>query len=273
MKKKIRADKRTKPLARLLLILIITSISAVYGVNLYMNELENEVLGKADLIAVVTAATDLEQGHKLQNTDLSIQEFPRGVVLAGNYSPERRNEIVGQTIMQDLQKGEQITDFKILDTGSDTASIGKRWFLLSNSLGKSNIPLQAGDRVDVICVLPKESGGRESVVILQNILVAKIVANDDQSLYGVSSEEVGTILELSLEEGQKLALAQELGSIELVKRGRNDLAILPVTRTDENEIRDKGDIVSPIKYRRFELISGVESESIYLPDQFRRTGR
>ena len=253
-------------LIRIIILLSITSAAAIWGANWYFSNLEQDVLMELDFFPVIVAAQDLQPGHNLRKQDLAVAELPKSGLVRGNYPDSAYEEIIGKKLCQPIQKGEQITQVKLLNENEQLTGHGKRWYLLKESYPNDGFPLSSGDRVDVICVLPQSDGKRESAVILQNILIAEVLKPNSSS-YGMDDNNQRIILETSLKEAQRLALAQELGAIKLVKRSSLDLAVVPITKTNEDEILGKRPLISPVQYRRIEVINGVESESIYLPIQ------
>ena len=253
-------------LIRIIVLLTITSAAAIWGANWYFSNLEQDVLMELNLFPVIVAAQDLQSGHALRKQDLAVTELPKRGLVRGNYLDSAYEEIIGKKLCQSVQKGEQITRVKLLNENEQLTDHGKRWYLLKESYPNDGFPVSSGDRVDVICVLPQSDGKRESAVILQNILVAEVLKSNSSS-YGMDENNQRIILETSLEEAQRLALAQELGAIKLVKRSSLDLAVTPIAETNEDEILGKRPSISPIRYRRIEVINGVESESVYLPAQ------
>ncbi|MBO8127388.1 MAG: Flp pilus assembly protein CpaB [Firmicutes bacterium] len=249
--------------ARQLVLLVLATGFTGLAVNWYLTGLENEATASAELVPVIVAARDLEEGQALNPADLTIREVPAGFQLEGNYLAGCQKDLVGKTVRYPVQAGEQITEAKLASESEGTA-LGKRWYIIQGKVVVDQSLLKPGDRVDIIAVLVDEDGKRSATCLLQNVLIAQLVEAGGE-LYGMGNNIQGVAVEVSLQDAQKLALAEELGFLKLVKRSKTDLATVPVSSVSESEIGRTKPKTASIPYRRVEIISGVESQSVYLP--------
>jgi pilus assembly protein CpaB len=103
-----------------------------------------------------------------------------------------------------------------------------------------------GSRVDVVATVNSESSGKESKIILQNMLVLAVDTKDTKELDQRSIVGQTVTLAAKPEEALRLALAQSLGELQLVLRPFGDRAIVhsrPARASDLNKpLEGSGDV-------------------------------
>jgi pilus assembly protein CpaB len=222
-----------------LLISLIAAIAAVALAHLYLERLELEI-GGGPRLAVLTAATDLRAGSLLGRERLATRPIPQAYVGQRNILERDAHQVVGVRLGASVAANEPIlwSDVATLAApGRDLSSSiqeGKRAIAIAGNDVTFDGLLRPGDRVDVLFT---RAAGDETSTLLQNLLVLAVGGRLDpgeersgRSLRGAVS------LAVSSEQGQLLTQAQQQGSLTLVLRHPDDIAIvegLPKTeRTD-----------------------------------------
>lgn len=223
-----------------LLISLISAIAAVALAHLYLERLELEI-GGGPRLAVLTAAADLRAGSVLGREQLAIRPIPQAYVGQRNILERDAHQVVGVRLGASVAANEPIlwSDVATLAApGRDLSSSiqeGKRAIAVAGNDVTFDGLLRPGDRVDVLFT---RAAGDETSTLLQNLLVLAVGGRLDpgeeraagRSLRGAVS------LAVSSEQGQLITQAQQQGSLTLVLRNPDDIAIvegLPKTeRTD-----------------------------------------
>lgn len=178
------------------------------------------------LVSVVVAGQDIPFGtsieaHKLTTIQWPAEAVPAGVftdysaLLANNGAEPRRakramaqGELVLASKVSDF--GEKVTIVQTLAPGNRAMAINVN---AQTSVGGFVTP---GDHVDIVLTSQDEKGLR-AVTILQNIRVVGIDQQADELDETAQVARTVTI-EVSPEQGQKLALAQRAGTLSLTLR-------------------------------------------------------
>ncbi len=215
--------------------LIVTMMGiAVAGGSVYMSQellAVEQATASADptapaLVSVVVAGQDIPFGtsieaHKLTTIQWPAEAVPAGVfteytdLLANNGAEPRRAK-------RAMAQGELVLASKVSEFGEkvtivQTLSPGHRAMAISvsaeTSVGGFVTP---GDHVDVL-LTSTDAGGLRVVTILQNMRVVGIDQQADELDETAQVARTVTI-EVTPEEGQKLALAQRAGTLSLTLR-------------------------------------------------------
>ena len=180
-------------------------------------------------VSVVVAGQDIPFGstieaHKLTTIQWPAEAVPQGVytsfddlIAAAGQDPRRAKRALAQG---ELVIAAKVSDFGEKVTIVQTLGEGKRAVAIKvnaqTSVGGFVTP---GDRVDILLT---QGGGRSlrTVTILQNM---RIIAVDQQADELNEQTQIArtVTVEVSAEEGQKLALAQRAGQLSLSLRGLN----------------------------------------------------
>lgn len=184
----------------------------------------------ARTIGVLVASRDIEFGEPLTAQMLTTIDWPTEAVPEGVFhdpalllpaegqEPRRARRIISQgdplrvTTISDF--GEKVTIVQTLSPNTRAMAIKVK---AETSVGGFVTP---GDRVDVVMT----QGYKESlraVTILQNIRVIGVDQEADQRRETVSVAQTVTV-EVTAEQGQRLALAQEAGVLSLSLRSLDD---------------------------------------------------
>ena len=183
------------------------------------------------MISVVVAATDLERGTKIRPEVLKQVNFLEGSISA-DQSFSRMQDAVGRVLLQTVYAGEPILKSRCAPEGVTAGGVGALIALNKRAMtvkvdkvkGVSGF-VNPGNMVDVLVTLEKPGKSRDPITktVLENVPVLASGTELERRGDKEKPVEVDVItLEVSPEEGEKLALASTHGSIQLAMRNHSD---------------------------------------------------
>lgn len=200
-------------------------------------------------VAVVTARQDIPARTTITPVMVELRQIPRDSRQSESFTD--LSSVVGKTLKFPVAKGEQLINERIVSEKSDggiSANIpaGKRAVAIGiNEVVSTGGLLIPGDFVDIIVVFDQQKTNKMSAgIVLQNIEVLAVGQTVDANkpetdASGTARQVAGAIagpksatLAVSLEEAQKLVLAEEFGRIRLAVRPSKDVTILPSAERD-----------------------------------------
>lgn len=255
---------------RTILLSAIFAILAAVVIFVYLSDLESRYKKMAEPIQVVVAVERIAQGSIINQkmiTETTIpKEYAQPKVFGSIKTLFTKEGAANYIALNVIEPGEQILATKVSRTNQDTgiANIipeGKKAITVSIDLESSNV-ISPGSRVDIMGIIEyadKNKQYQESAyVIVQNILV---LAVGDKYLGSVSKKdenrEKGLItLSVSVEEAQKILLAQARGSLKYIIR--------PVGDTEINSIKplNISEIVKDISKSEPKVITSVSKQNL-----------
>ena len=180
----------------------------------------------AEMVEVVVARGDIRFGQAIEREQLALQHWPKGSVPAGSFlsvdevlgtgaqEPRRAKRLIskGELLRDDRVSafGEKVTIVQSLNP--DTRAMAIKVDAVSGVGGF----VTPGDFVDIMLTRGRDSDLR-TMTILQKVRVIGVdqVANEEVDKAIVART---VTVEVSPEQGQKLALAQRAGSLSLTLR-------------------------------------------------------
>ncbi|MBN2527238.1 MAG: Flp pilus assembly protein CpaB [Deltaproteobacteria bacterium] len=222
-------------MSKIVILAISMAVLAGVGNYLFAYKLEQQTTG-GDKVAVMVASRDLNRGEILKTDDFAERQIPIAYVDERDVTGNRKKELKGAPIQVAVKKGQvlQWTDFqaRMADGKNDLADLvepGKRAMtIVVNRESAFGGLLKPGHRVDIIGTFANSgyAGGgskQRSQVLLQNV---RVLATGNQ----LSSEDAGSgfntvTLSVSVEQGELLSFAGNLGELSLVMRGYSDVSV------------------------------------------------
>jgi pilus assembly protein CpaB len=211
-------------------------------------------------VSVAVASADIPWGTPLADKTVRIIMYPEEGVPAGHFKdPASLN---GRVVLTNLKKNEPILESKLapidIKTGGVSAVMDPNKRAMAVKVNEIvGLPgfVQPGDRVDVMATFEdprskkKESGGmREEVtkVVLENTLV---LATDTQMERAAGEEKPTPVkvitLEVSLEEAEKLAMAENGGKLRLALRSPLNPEVKKTKGADFKDLMSSHQLVPP----------------------------
>ncbi len=208
---------------------LVFALLAAGAVYLYLLQLEQQVKQDLDYASIAVVKEHIPAHTRITVDMLATRDVPVSQVRSD--ALQRREDVAGAMARVPLYPGEPLIRDKLVFPGETHGGLtyliapGKRAMAVAvNEVIAVGYMLQPGHRVDVVAVLEKK-GTEENIpyatIFVQDLLVLAV----GQSLTPVvpkGQPALTVTLEVSPEEGQKLALAAERGSIRLLLRGAGD---------------------------------------------------
>ena len=191
---------------------------------------EKIVKVESEAVPIAVAVTDLPWGTQLKSNKIKLTPFLKDSLPSGYFTDLASLE--DRVLITSLKKSEPILDSRLAPTSITTGGIsavvkpGKRALSVKGNkvIGLSGL-IRPGNRIDVLVTLTDPRNKREvTKVVLENILVLatgpEIQNNKDET--ETSPVDVFT-LEVTPEEGEKLALAATQGRLQFALRNAIDI--------------------------------------------------
>jgi len=195
----------------------------------YMKRFEEEASG-GPRVQVLTVVRTLEPGAIIHDQDIGERGIPIAYVESRAIRASDRGRIANLRISTPLE-AQQILNWSDIVASNDERVLsnlvqpGMRAVAVKTE-GKSSALPHPGDRVDVISTVqqPGSPEHRVAVVLLQNVLVLGHPAGGPT---GLGNDGTDTVLSLTLEQSQLLAVAGDKAKLTLALRSTPDVVISP----------------------------------------------
>lgn len=176
---------------------------------------------------LVVAAKNLPEGSSIDRASLSVREWPSATIPAGAYSSP--DSLIGRVTRVAVFEGEALVPGRLAPSGTGPGievkiTPGKRAMgvRINDVAGVSGL-VQPNSRVDVLVNIA--DGGRGSQVsklFMENMRVLSVGTRIERDAEGKAIQAATATLEVTPEEAERLAIAVNQGSIQLVLRGYGD---------------------------------------------------
>ncbi len=236
---------------------------------------------RTETTPVVVAAKEIVAGSVLNKDLVKVVDWPRANLVAGAISEP--GKLDGRVIRHPLIAGEVILEGKLAPMGT----LGGLAGIIQNDKRAVTVKVDEasgvagfvmpGNRIDILLTMDKNEFKDDPITksVLQNILVLGKGQDIEQPKTGEKPKIVPTVtLEVTPEEGERLALAAKEGFITLALRGWTENVTEPTTgirtsalvRTEKKpEPAFESPIASPSvppKKAGVEVLRGVEREMV-----------
>ena len=177
---------------------------------------------------LVVAAKNLPEGTAIDRTALSVREWPSATIPAGAYSST--DSLIGRVTRVAVFEGEPLVPGRLAPSGTGPGievkiTPGKRAMALriNDVAGVSGL-IQPNSRVDVLVNIRNEqtNGKLVSKLFMENMRVLSVGTRVERDAEGKAIEATTAALEVTPDEAEKLSVAANQGSIQLVLRGYRD---------------------------------------------------
>jgi pilus assembly protein CpaB len=234
-----RPLQRISPLLLLVLAIFFGGIAA-YMANGWLKakslRANQAALQKVQVTPTVVAAKDIPAGSSLEPGFLKVVDWPKDNQLPG--AAEDIKQVSGRVLRYPLVAGEIVLEGKLAPKGTSAGLAGiiqndKRAVTVKvdEASGVAGF-IMPGNWVDVLLTMEKNEFKDDpmSQVVLQNILVLGRGQDLDQPKNDEKPKIVPTVtLQVTPEEGERLALASKEGFITLALRGYTETAAVPTS--------------------------------------------
>lgn len=228
---------------------ILLGLIAVFIANTYLTGVEKQqATVQEGMVKVAVARVPLEYGTVITPDKIRFVDWPRGSLPAGTFSNAAQLTSVGKTraVLRPIAANEPILMSRLTGEGgraSLSAVLRPEMRAVAVRIGDVSAAggfVLPGDSVDVLVTRTMKAGeSSEQIadVLLQNV---RVIAIDLDSNDGKTDPKVGktATLEVAQVDAQKLALAQQVGSLTLVLRNLADQDNPVVATVGTEDLRD-----------------------------------
>jgi pilus assembly protein CpaB len=190
-----------------------------------------EAANRVRTVPVVVANRDIPEGYQIELSAVTRGEWPVQTVPAGAFTT--LDSGVGRVVRIPVFKGDPIVPGRLAPAGTGPGlevkiSPGKRAMALRiNDVAGISGLIQPNSRVDVVVTMrsPDGRGGRTgqvAKVFMENMRVLSVGTQTTRLEDGTPADGKIATLEVTPEEAERLAVAQQQGAIQLVLRGYGD---------------------------------------------------
>lgn len=203
---------------------IATAAAATFGVYRVLDTTKREA--QIPTRAVVVTTRDLSEGTRLDAEMLAVKQWPAPTVPEGAF--DTPDSLVGRVTRVAVFNGEPVVPGRLAPVGSSAGlevkiTPGKRAMALRiNDVAGIAGLIQPNARVDVLVTLRDDltQGGRQvSKVFMENMRVLSVGTQVERGADGQAIQATTATLEVTPQEAERLAVAVNAGSIQLVLRG------------------------------------------------------
>ena len=222
-----------------ILVVVIAIGTAFATALLAYNKLKNKPIaivkeGPVNTLQIAVAKTDLPWGTSIDKSMIKMVPYLKESLPSGYFSDD--SAVEGRTLIYPVKINEPIFESKLAPTSATSGGIAAVLSLkkramsvkVNKVIGISGF-ISPGNRVDVLVTMRQKRGDSSPLsvakTVLENILVlanGPELGNDDKQKKSKKGVDVIT-LEVTPEEGEKLALATNTGTIQLALRNFADI--------------------------------------------------
>jgi pilus assembly protein CpaB len=203
-----------------------TAAAATFGVWRVLDNTRQEA--RIPTRAIVVAARDMPEGSPLDAAALTVRQWPAATVPANAFdSPD---SLIGRVTRVPVFTGEPLVGGRLAPIGSSAGlqikiAPGRRAMSvrINDVAGIAGL-LQPNSRVDVLVTLRDDlaQGRQVAKLFMENMRVLSVGTQFEPGSDGRPINAATATLEVSPDEAERLAIASNTGSIQLVLRGYGD---------------------------------------------------
>ncbi|GJG86429.1 hypothetical protein tb265_16100 [Gemmatimonadetes bacterium T265] len=205
---------------------IVVAVGATYGVHHVLEQVRAS--NHVPTAPVVIAARDVGEGVRLDRLDVSVVQWPLTTVPAGAFAVA--DSVVGRVARIPVFQGEPVVPGRLAPAGTGPGievkiTPGKRAMAvkINDVTGIAGL-IQPNSRVDVLVTLKDEvnQNNQRAKLFMSNMRVLSVGTQVERGADGKPINATVATLEVTPEETERLAVATNQGSIQLVLRGYGD---------------------------------------------------
>ena len=233
---------------------LVVAAIATFGAYRYLQA--NSAPPKVLTQQVVIAKLDIPEGAAIDRNSLVLATWPAPTVPAGAYSS--LDSVVGRVTRVNVFTGEAIVPGRLAPAGTGPGlelkiPPGQRAMAvrINDVAGISGL-IQPNSRVDVLVTIADPMTGKQQAkLFMENMRVLSVGTEIQRDAAGKPNTATTATLAVTPDEAERLAIAMNTGSIQLVLRGYGDPSA--VTTTGANS----GDVLSQMRGGR-SILSDID---------------
>jgi Flp pilus assembly protein CpaB len=201
-------------------------------------------------VPVVVATRDIPQGQAIDRLEVSTAQWPAQAVPSGAFS--NTDSLIGRVTRVDVFKGEAFVPGRLAPTGTNAGlelkiPPGQRAMAvrINDVAGISGL-LQPNSRVDVLVTLRPQNSDREvAKLFMSNMLVLSVGTEIQRGSNAKPNDATTVTLAVTPAEAERLAVAMNTGSIQLVMRGYGEVDTLHTKGASSTDVFSQFSSSSP----------------------------
>ena len=206
---------------------IVVAVLATFGVYRVLQQSRES--NRIPMVPVLVAANDLGEGRRIERLDVTVGQWPAASAPAGAF--DAPDSIVGRVTRMAVFKGEPIVPGRLAPPGTGPGlevkiNPGKRAMAVKiNDVAGIAGLIQPNSRVDVLVTLKEEDqekNRQRAKVFMSNMRVLSVGTQVERGSDGNPIQATVAALEVTPDESERLAVAANQGTIQLVLRGYGD---------------------------------------------------
>jgi pilus assembly protein CpaB len=214
-----------------LYVAVLVAAGATFGV--YRTLEATKARSRVVTMPVVIAAQDLPEGSSLDKTSIVVNQWPVTTVPAGAFASA--DSLIGRVTRVAVFKGEALVPGRLAPNGTGPGlevkiAPGKRAMAVKiNDVAGISGLIQPNSRVDILVTLKTDTKEGDQVkeknvakLFMENMRVLSVGSQVQRGQDGKPIEANTATLEVTPDEAERLAVAMNQGSIQLVLRGYGD---------------------------------------------------
>ena len=221
--------ERRKMIIVVLIVAIVLGGIATFSIWSYLQSKQQEVeKARVEMLELVAAAENIPLGSTIEQRQLKKVLWPRANVPPGTFTDP--GPLVGRIVVSNIVMGEPLMEAKLASSGSGAGVMayiipeGHRAMAVAvnDVAGVAGFVLP-NSTVDVIVTATAPRGERISKIVLENLRVLAVGQKMEEK-EGKAVQVPTVTLSITPAEAEKLALASNVGTLQLLLRGAKDTA-------------------------------------------------
>jgi len=208
---------------------LIVAIIATFGAYRYLQA--NSAPAKVESKQVVVATVDIPEGAAIDRNQVALATWPAPTVPLGAYASV--DSVVGRVTRVNVFTGEAVVPGRLAPAGTGPGlelkiPPGQRAMAVRiNDIAGISGLVQPNSRVDVMVTIADQTTGRQvAKLFMENMRVLSVGTEIQRDAAGRPNAATTATLAVTPEEAERLAIAMNTGSIQLVLRGYGDPATI-----------------------------------------------
>ena len=205
---------------------IVVALAATYGVYRVLEQTRDS--NKIPMVPVLVAASDIGEGRRIERLDVTVAQWPTASAPAGAFPSS--DSVIGRVTRMAVFKGEPIVPGRLAPPGTGPGlevkiNPGKRAMAVKiNDVAGIAGLIQPNSRVDVLVTLKDDDQNKRqhAKVFMSNMRVLSVGTQVERGSDGNPIQATVAALEVTPDESERLAVAANQGTVQLVLRGYGD---------------------------------------------------
>jgi len=222
--------KKWNPVLTIILAIVIALAGSFLAYRIAKKQTAPQIVAeeKAETVDIAVAAVSLPWGTKITLEKITMKPYLKDSLPPGSFNDSEK--LINRFVISPVTLQEPILESRLAggESGGGIGAIvtpGKRAIAVKGNkvIGLSGL-IKPADRVDILVTIKKASGKKTMTkLVLENILVLATGSKLEQNAKGDPLPIDVYTLEVTPEEGEKLALASTKGSLQFALRNETDV--------------------------------------------------